>query len=287
MGHIFNLPIVGLRRVASLLAALLVLSGALLALSKTAHGSPRPRARAGAPNLRLAWLGVDLSLEKERVVVTRVLPGSPAERAGLQAGDVVHLVGGQATKTPLQVIRAVAAKHPGEQLALGLRRGDTLKVLSARLGERPEHGELLKKIFVGQEAPSLERIVPIQGFASPAELTGKVRVIEFWASWCSVCHHLIPRMNTWHRRYAARDVHLVGVTSEAGSLAAQSVYRRGMKYPVAADRTGATQRAYRVSVVPALYLVDREGVVRDVMVGYSRARLREFEQAIETLIAKD
>jgi tetratricopeptide (TPR) repeat protein len=69
------------------------------------------------------WIGlvtVD-TLLMEGVPVLRVVPGSPAAQAGLQPGDVVLGVDGQAAKGTADVLAAVAAKKPGDRLVLQVR----------------------------------------------------------------------------------------------------------------------------------------------------------------------
>jgi len=53
---------------------------------------------------------------------------------------------------------------------------------------------------------------------------------------------------------------------------------------VASDTDGGTSRAYRAMAIPTLFVVDREGTVRDVMVGYSSDRLAEVEETLRSLM---
>ena len=56
-------------------------------------------------------------------MVDQVLPGKPAERGGLRAGDRIVAIGGQPVRSPDDV-RALTNAHPGEPLTFSYRRGD-------------------------------------------------------------------------------------------------------------------------------------------------------------------
>jgi tetratricopeptide (TPR) repeat protein len=63
------------------------------------------------------------TLMLDGIPVLRVVPGSPAAQAGLQAGEVVLAVDGQPVKRTADLLAAVAAKKPKDQLALQVRSG--------------------------------------------------------------------------------------------------------------------------------------------------------------------
>jgi len=71
------------------------------------------------------WTGLVTidTLLVDGVPVLRVLPGSPATQAGLQGGDVVLAVDGQAVKRTADLLAAVAAKKAGERIVLQVRGG--------------------------------------------------------------------------------------------------------------------------------------------------------------------
>ena len=76
----------------------------------------------------------------------------------------------------------------------------------------------------------------------------------------------------------------MGVIPEPVSQALEARKRFGMNYSVASDPTGNTVRAYRAYAVPTLLLLDREGVVRDVVVGFDTTGLRRFEAKMRELV---
>jgi len=74
---------------------------------------------------RRPWSGlvtVDTMLF-DGVPVLRVVPGSPAAQGGLQPGDLVTAVDGHPSKQTADLLAAVAAKKPGDKLALQVRGG--------------------------------------------------------------------------------------------------------------------------------------------------------------------
>ncbi len=99
---------------------------------------------------RRPWSGlvtVD-TLLYEGVPVIRVVPGSPAEQAGVQPGDVLLSLDGQPVKRTAELLAAVAAKKPGDRIALRLR--------GAAVGSAPRAVELV----VGETAREIPLIDP-------------------------------------------------------------------------------------------------------------------------------
>ena len=67
-------------------------------------------------------------------VVWSVASGSPAEKAGLKAGDVVLGVDGRAVSSPRQLLRVLGSYEPGEPLKLEVMRQKKRVTLKGTLG---------------------------------------------------------------------------------------------------------------------------------------------------------
>jgi thiol-disulfide isomerase/thioredoxin len=244
------------------------------------------------PSVRRGWLGVELEALPDRslagVAVSGVIPESPAEQAGIVPGDVILLIDGQAVASPEQVVQLISAHAAGSRLNLALRRGASERLIAVALQARPDEDGVQRMRYVGLQAPAFAELQTAQGALDPTlgAHRGRVLLIEFWSPWCVACRMLVPQMNAWHARYVAQGTEVIGITTESVTQATAAAQQMGIAHPVFSDETGATTRAYRALAVPTLFVVDRSGVVRDVLVGYSEARIAEIGALLERLVAE-
>lgn len=73
-------------------------------------------------------------------LVTDVALGSPADEAGIAAGDVILLIAGQDLGVDNSLTEALFAHEPGETVTVELQRGSEMLEVDVVLGERPEAG---------------------------------------------------------------------------------------------------------------------------------------------------
>lgn len=89
---------------------------------------------------------------KSGVVISDVVAGSPAEKAGLKVGDIITTVDGKQVKTGDELVADIAGRKPGSKAAIGFVRngqeqstsvtiGDRTKLFGAQLGLEEESGE--------------------------------------------------------------------------------------------------------------------------------------------------
>jgi serine protease Do len=82
---------------------------------------------------------------KKGALVAELVPGGPAEKAGVLPGDVVLSVNGHSVKNASELTREVAASHSGDTLSLVIMRAGTQKTIDVKSGVRPSEAELAKQ----------------------------------------------------------------------------------------------------------------------------------------------
>jgi cytochrome c biogenesis protein CcmG/thiol:disulfide interchange protein DsbE len=93
-------------------------------------------------------------------------------------------------------------------------------------------------------------------------LRGNVVVLNFWASWCNVCHQDAPVLRRLAGAYRHSDVTFVGVDHGDVSSAARAFVRRNdLTYPTVVD-PGDLLRRYGGIGLPMTYVIDRAGRIR-------------------------
>jgi serine protease Do len=86
------------------------------------------------------------------VTIANVVPGTPADQAGLKVGDTITSVDGKPVKNGDELVADIASRKPGSKIDIGFVRngkksdaevtvGDRAKLFAARLGEEDEGGE--------------------------------------------------------------------------------------------------------------------------------------------------
>jgi S1-C subfamily serine protease len=66
-----------------------------------------------------------------------VLPGGPAERAGLRPGDILLAIEGNPIKDPSSMLNLVAALVPGKPAAIRVQRESKTLEVKVTVGTRP------------------------------------------------------------------------------------------------------------------------------------------------------
>jgi len=236
-----------------------------------------------------AWLGVAMAhgAPSNGARVSHVIRGSPADKAGLREGDTIRSIDGAVVTSPEDVTRIVADHDPGDTIVATLLRSTSSINVRVALDERPSADVVSRMDHVGAPAPEWIGLQPVgSGPSRVASLRGKVVLLDFWATWCAPCRFLAPRLSAMQARYGAQGLRVLGVTMDGADRVAEFTERAALRYPMAVDPDGSTSRAYAVSVLPTLFVIDKRGVIRDVATGYDPAREAQIEALIQELLAE-
>jgi thiol-disulfide isomerase/thioredoxin len=121
-----------------------------------------------------------------------------------------------------------------------------------------------------------------------AELRGRVVLVNFWTWTCINWLRQEPYVRAWSQAYRDDGLVVIGVHTPEFSFehdvdgVRRAIEERAIDYPVAVDNDYEVWTAFANHFWPALYFVDREGVIRDQHFG--EGRYEESERVIQELL---
>lgn len=105
-----------------------------------------------------------------------------------------------------------------------------------------------------------------------SDYRGKVVVLNFWGSWCSVCKSEKPSLSSMTSDLAQDGFEVVTVASDVNWDSIKRVLPNGAPYDVLLDQTaedgevGAIAHSWGVKAVPETFIIDKKGQVRMYLV---------------------
>lgn len=177
--------------------------------------------------------------------------------------------------TPAGAVRADRAPRRWASVALALAVTAALVVGAWYVGGRQgfdqigrggRNATLLPK--VGQSAPNFVAVVAADG--QPVQLAdyrGRPVWLNFWGSWCPPCRAEFPEMQAAYAEFLEPNgVALLAVSlDEPVEAAASYAARNGGTFTILSDPNRIGTSAYPIANFPTHVLIDRDGIVRDVI----------------------
>jgi cytochrome c biogenesis protein CcdA/thiol-disulfide isomerase/thioredoxin len=120
------------------------------------------------------------------------------------------------------------------------------------------------------------------------QLKGKVVLIDFWTYSCINCIRTFPYLRQWYDTYKDKGFIIIGVHTPEFEFekdennVKKAVQRFHLAYPIAMDNHYQTWQAFYNSYWPADYLIDQNGIIREIHFG--EGAYLETENAIRSLL---
>jgi peroxiredoxin len=140
---------------------------------------------------------------------------------------------------------------------------------------------------IGNRAPSFTVTDTDGKKVSLSELSGKIVILDFWATWCAPCKASTKELETLHEKYKARGVVIMGVSMDTGKSAAGQVRefagKNGLTYRMLMD-DGQMSKAYAVRNIPAAFILDQQQKILKIYPGYLPGLGTMIEKELDGLL---
>lgn len=118
---------------------------------------------------------------------------------------------------------------------------------------------------------------------------GHVVLLDVWATWCEPCRDALPMYEQLARRYGARGlkVYALNVDEDTRAIPAFLADTKVTDVSVLLDTNAeVADKVLKVRAMPTTVLIDRQGRVRSMHVGFSEESLAKYQEEIEELLAE-
>jgi len=163
----------------------------------------------------------------------------------------------------------------------GMRHSTLIFALALAAFTAPAWG-----IQKGEPAPKFSLTSAEGEVVAPADVSGKVVALSFWATWGKHCEEEMKQLQELSKEFGDQGFVVLGVNErEDAAKATEFAKRVGARYRILMDE-GTVARAFGVNGVPDLFLIDRKGIVRDRFIGYAPTLAKPIRDAVKAAVAK-
>jgi len=156
---------------------------------------------------------------------------------------------------------------------------------------------LVLAAFPTQAAGPVEINAPAPDFTLPtlegkdmslSSLKGKVVLVAFWSIYCHVCRQEMPKLDSIYKKYKDKGLEVIGMNIDRESVGGiqGAVKEDGLSFPILLDGEKKAMKAYQARAVPTAFILDRNGIIVDKVVGTYQWSSPASEQFIEKLLKK-
>jgi thiol-disulfide isomerase/thioredoxin len=121
------------------------------------------------------------------------------------------------------------------------------------------------QLKIGEKVPEIELMSKGDSIVKLSSFTGKVVLIDFWASWCGPCRAANPYVQKLYKKYKASGFEVFAVSLDVNKpLWLKAIRKDKLTYTQVIDSDGWLSKVaekYYVDALPTNFLIDRAGKI--------------------------
>lgn len=170
-------------------------------------------------------------------------------------------------------------------LLLGLGLSLILAAVIRMVQDLPPRTDLSAvPVKVSYSAPQLELTDTAGNPASLADYSGRVVLVNLWATWCPPCKAEMPAFESFYQKHKDEGFVIVAINDgDPTQDVLQFVEDYGLTFPVWLDpQYIATEQAFKTLNLPSSFVIDREGTI--VLSWVGGTNLKTLEKYVTPVI---
>lgn len=119
-----------------------------------------------------------------------------------------------------------------------------------------------------------------------SDYQGKIRIVDFWATWCPPCKDEIPHFIELAQAYP-KEMVIIGISldREGASAVIPFAKTNNINYPLLIGNLKTVQAYGNITSIPTTFVIDQQGQIVKKYVGYRDKAV--FETDIQNLLKQD
>ena len=136
---------------------------------------------------------------------------------------------------------------------------------------------------IGQMAPNFK----LKEFRTNKDISlldyrGLIVIIDFWATWCSPCKESLPELEKLDLQNLSIKVLAVNIDDEKDN-ASKFLKKNNLQLTALYDENNIVAGTYEIPAAPTAIIIDEEGFIRYLHIGYNKIDLEKIQKEIEEI----
>lgn len=154
--------------------------------------------------------------------------------------------------------------------------------------EKQDAPDTYQELLEGDTAPDFTADLVDGSTFTLSEQSGKVVLLNFWATWCGPCVGEMPALEKLQKEYGDEVAVLAVNCLEDEETVRQFITENGYTFPIAFDVEGVVNMKYPTDGIPYTLVIGKDGTVQNIYLGAADAdtQYQEYKSAIDSALGK-